>query len=176
MEAGNPAPINGGRTITKAVQLTPAFSQLHHFRHRNIGGPLLLRLYFLKGGKRRWLSSCVETGGWPILLIPLFIKHLHRRRRKGSKDEKTVLMTPSLFAACLVLGVLTGLDDYLYAYGVSRLPVSTSALLISSQLAFQAVFALFIVKHKFTPYTINAVFLLTLGSVILGLKTNVDRP
>lgn len=64
----------------------------------------------------------------------------------------------------------------MYAYGSSLLPVSTSSLLISSQLAFQAGFALLIVKHKFTPFSINAVVLLTVGALILGLHTNGDRP
>ncbi|KAL5982338.1 hypothetical protein ACLOJK_016409 [Asimina triloba] len=175
VEVGSPASING-RRVGKAMKLTLLLVNCVVLSIGNTGGPLLLRLYFIKGGTRKWLSSWLETGGWPILLIPLFINYLHRRRRKGSKEAKLIFMTPPLFAACLVLGIMTGLDDYLYAYGVSRLPVSTSALLISSQLAFQAGFALFIVRHKFTPYSINAVLLLTVGSVTLGLHTNGDRP
>ncbi|XXG61131.1 hypothetical protein AAC387_Pa04g2862 [Persea americana] len=145
----------------------------------NTAGPLLIRLYFLRGGKRKWLSSWLETGGWPIILIPLSISYIHRRRRSKEGDgaaAKVFLIKPGLFAACVVLGFLTGLDDYMYAYGSSLLPVSTSALLISSQLAFQAAFALLIVKHKFTPFSINALVLLTVGALILGLHTNGDRP
>ncbi|XP_058087765.1 purine permease 3-like [Magnolia sinica] len=141
----------------------------------NTGGPLILRLYFIRGGNRKWLSSWLQTGGWPLILIPLSISYVHRRLK--SKDNTRVFfITPFLFASCAVLGVLTGLDDYMYAYGSTYLPVSTSSILISSQLAFNAVFALLIVKHKFTPYSINAVILLMVGAIILGVHSNSDRP
>ncbi|KAG9137905.1 hypothetical protein Leryth_023846 [Lithospermum erythrorhizon] len=52
----------------------------------------------------------------------------------------------------------------------------TSALILSSQLAFTASFAFFLVKQKFTPYSVNTVFLLTLGAVLLGFCSNGDRP
>ncbi|KAL2515296.1 Uncharacterized protein Fot_29267 [Forsythia ovata] len=42
----------------------------------NCGGPLNIRLYFIKGGKRIWLSSCIQTVGFPITLIPLFNLYL----------------------------------------------------------------------------------------------------
>ncbi|XP_077213145.1 purine permease 1-like [Tasmannia lanceolata] len=108
------------------------------------------------------------------MLIPLLISY-HNRRLKEGNAAKIFFITPRLFVACFVLGILTGMDDYLYAFGVSYLPVSTSALLISSHLAFTAVFALVIVKHKFSPYSINSVVLLTVGAIILGLHTNGDR-
>lgn len=114
------------------------------------GGPLIMRLYFVHGGSRVWLSSWLETGGWPLIFIPLAISYLYRRRhepRSGS-ETKMVLMKPFLFLASAVIGVLTGMDDYLYAYGVARLPVSTSSLIIASQLAFTAGFAFFLVKQR----------------------------
>ncbi|GAY34909.1 hypothetical protein CUMW_287040, partial [Citrus unshiu] len=85
-------------------------------------------------------------------------------------------MRPPVFFASAIIGILTGLDNYLYAYGVARLPVSTSSLIIASQLAFTAAFAFLLVKQKLTSYSLNAVFLLTLGAVVLGLHTNGDRP
>lgn len=144
------------------------------------GGPLIMRLYFVQGGKRVWLSSWLETAGWPFLLIPLAITYFHRRKvnQAGGQRSNTKLffMKPFLFVASAVIGVLTGLDDYLYAYGVARLPVSTSALIIATQLAFTAGFAFLLVKQKFTPYSINAVVLLTVGAGVLALHTNSDRP
>ncbi|XP_008806390.1 purine permease 3-like [Phoenix dactylifera] len=147
----------------------------------NTGGPLLSRVYFRHGGHRQWLSSWLETGGWPLILLPLSISYLYRRRRRLAPDNhhhptKLFFLTPRLFLACAVLGLLIGVDDFLYAYGLSFLPVSTSALLISSQLAFTASFAFLIVKQKFTPYSINSVALLTVGAVMLGLHTSSDRP
>ncbi|XP_010939715.1 purine permease 3 [Elaeis guineensis] len=138
--------------------------------------PLLLRLYFLKGGTRKWLSSWLQTGGWPLLFIPLVISYAHRRRCGGGRPTKLYLITPPLFLSCTVLGFLVGLDDFLYAYGMSYLPVSTSSILISTQLGFTALFAFFIVKQKFTSFSVNAVVLLSIGAVILGLHASGDRP
>ncbi|KAJ8479981.1 hypothetical protein OPV22_023708 [Ensete ventricosum] len=145
------------------------------------GSPLLLRLYFRSGGKRQWLSSWLQTGGWPIIFLPLLITYLHRRRRcqlrPGNRHPtKLFFITPRLFLASAFLGVLVGLDDFLYAYGLDFLPVSTSSLLVSTQLAFTAFFAFLIVKQKFTPYSINSVALLTIGAAILGLHASSDRP
>ncbi|CAL1390256.1 unnamed protein product [Linum trigynum] len=140
----------------------------------NCGGPMIMRLYFLHGGKRVWLSSCLETAGWPIMLIPLAAAYLRRRRR--SPTTKLFLIQPRLFLAAALIGVLTGFDDYLYAYGVARLPVSTSALVIATQLAFTAGFAFLLVKQRFTAYSINAVVLLTVGAGVLAMNTDGDRP
>ncbi|KAH7847814.1 hypothetical protein Vadar_030518 [Vaccinium darrowii] len=139
------------------------------------GGPMVMRLYFIHGGNRVWLSSCLETAGWPVNFIPLLVAYLHRRS-KDSPAAKLVFMRGPVFVASTVIGVLTGLDDYLYAYGVARLPVSTSSLVIASQLGFTALFAFILVKQKFTPYLINAVVLLTVGTGILAFHTSSDRP
>lgn len=134
-----------------------------------------MRLYFLHGGKRVWLSSWLETGGWPIILFPLAVAY-YQRRRRGSPSNKIIQMKPFLFVGSAVVGLLTGFDDYLYAYGVARLPVSTSSLIIASQLAFTAVFAYVLVKQKFTSYSVNSVVLLTIGGAVLALHTSGDRP
>ncbi|XP_047306609.1 purine permease 3-like [Impatiens glandulifera] len=138
------------------------------------GGPLITRLYFIRGGKRVWLSSGLETAGWPIIFLPLFFNFIRRRLDKTS--PKLFLMTPRIFLAASVIGILTGADDYLYAYGVAKLPVSTSALIIASQLAFTALFAFLLVRQKFTPFSVNAIVLLTLGAGVLAMRSESDRP
>ncbi|KAL1217395.1 Purine permease 1 [Cardamine amara subsp. amara] len=144
------------------------------------GGPLLTRLYYNNGGKRIWFMSFLSTAGFPIILIPLFISFLSRRssnlsRNNAAKTELFLMETP-LFIASIVIGLLTGLDNYLYSYGLAFLPVSTSSLIIGAQLAFNALFAFFMVKQKFTPFSINAVVLLTVGTGILALHSNGDKP
>ncbi|OVA07167.1 Drug/metabolite transporter [Macleaya cordata] len=136
-----------------------------------IGGPLLLRLYFLHGGSRKWLSSWLQTAGFPILLIPLLVLYF-RDRSLGVK----FFASPKLLLSSAVIGVLLGLDNFMYSYGLSFLPVSTSSLLISTQLIFTALFAFIMVRQKFTPYSINSVVLMTLGSILLGLRKSGDRP
>ncbi|OVA15269.1 Triose-phosphate transporter domain [Macleaya cordata] len=147
-----------------------------------VGGPLLLRLYYLHGGQRKWLTSWLQTAAFPILLIPLFASWSNKSRSQSSTNsnpsstKQKFLLNPKLFIASAILGTLIGLDSFLFALGLSYLPVSTSALLMATQLAFTSVFALLLVKQKFTPYSINSVVLLTLGSIILGLHTSGDRP
>ncbi|KAK9163413.1 hypothetical protein Syun_004315 [Stephania yunnanensis] len=142
----------------------------------NSGGPLVMRLYFIHGGSKIWLSSWLETGGWPIMFIPLSISYLYRRGTNSNGETKVFFITPYLFMASAGLGLLTGLDDFFYAYGVSHLPISTTALIQTTHLAFTAGFAFLIVKQKFTSYSINSIVLLTVGAVLLGLHGSSDRP
>ncbi|XP_076884759.1 purine permease 3-like [Bidens hawaiensis] len=142
----------------------------------NSGGPLVMRLYFLHGGKRIWLSAFLKTAGWPFILVVLIVLYFCRRCKTTSDHCRVVYMRPRMFLAAAVLGLMTGLDDYLYACGVARLPVSTTSLIIASQLSFTAFFAYLLVKQKFTAYTINAVVLLTVGAAVLAFHTNSDRP
>ncbi|VAI23057.1 unnamed protein product [Triticum turgidum subsp. durum] len=146
-------------------------------------GPLLLRLYFLRGGSRKWLSSLLQTAGWPLLLVPLGFSFSSRRRRRSRRqgDDATAstgvfLMTPRLLAASAVVGLMTGADNFLYAYGQAYLPVSTSSILISKQLAFTAAFALLLVRQRFTGSTVNAIVLLSVGAAMLGMGSGGDRP
>ena len=52
------------------------------------GGQLLSRLYYNKGGDREWLSAWLQTGGWPLLVVPLAASYARRRascwRPRGS--------------------------------------------------------------------------------------------
>ncbi|CAH8355476.1 unnamed protein product [Eruca vesicaria subsp. sativa] len=144
------------------------------------GGPLLTRLYYTKGGTRIWFMSFLATAGCPIILIPLYVSFLRRNRNRNNTENtyktKLVLMESPLFIASIVIGLLIGLDNYLYAYGLAFLPVSTSSLIVGSQLAFNAIFAFFMVKQKFTFFSINAVVLLTVATGVLALHSSGDRP
>ncbi|TVU09896.1 hypothetical protein EJB05_43395 [Eragrostis curvula] len=139
------------------------------------GGPLLSRLYFSKGGHRQWLSAWLETGGWPLLLVPVAASYAARRARHGW-GAPVLLTPPRILLAAAGLGLATGADDFIYAYGLAYLPVSTSAILISTQLAFTVFFAFLIVRQRLTAASVNAVALLTVGAVVLGLHVSSDRP
>ncbi|CAN6217995.1 unnamed protein product [Urochloa humidicola] len=139
-----------------------------------IGGPLLSRLYFSKGGHRQWLSAWLETGGWPLLLVPVAASYAARRAR--DRAAPFLLTPPRILLAAVALGVATGVDDFIYAYGLAYLPVSTSAILISTQLAFTVLFAFLVVRQRLTAASVNAVALLTVGAVVLGLHVSADRP
>ncbi|EPS65699.1 hypothetical protein M569_09078, partial [Genlisea aurea] len=137
-------------------------------------GPMVMRLYFIHGGSLVWFSSWQETGGWPVIFVPLVISYL--RRLTAEANAAPVLINLRLFLAAAVIGVLTGVDNYIYAFGLEKLPVSTSSLVIATQLAFTALFGFLIVKLRFTAYSINAVVLLTVGAAVLAISASGDRP
>ncbi|CAA6658861.1 unnamed protein product [Spirodela intermedia] len=135
--------------------------------------PFLLRLYFLRGGRSLWLSSLVQVGGWPLLLIPLAVSFL----RRGPGGGGATLMSFSFAATFAGIGVLIGVDSYMYAVSSSLLPASTNSILSSTQLAFVAVFSFLIVRQRFTACSTNAVVVLTLGAAVLAVQAPAgDRP
>ncbi|KAK7268320.1 hypothetical protein RIF29_21018 [Crotalaria pallida] len=140
------------------------------------GGPLVIRLYFIHGGNRVWLSSFLQGAGFPLILIPLSISYIIRRHchlnthAADSSELKMVTMKPPLFAFSAIIGVVTGLDSYLYSAGVARLPVSTSALILSTQLAFTALFAFFMaIPREARHYELGEAtyYVVLVGSAIL---------
>ncbi|KAG0460890.1 hypothetical protein HPP92_021187 [Vanilla planifolia] len=140
------------------------------------GGPLLLRLYFLHGGNRKWFVNFLQTAGFPFLFLPLLYSFFSRRCENPQKRHKLFQLTPPLLVYSTFLGLITGIGNLLGSYGISYLPVSTASLLGSTQLGFTAVFAFFIVRQKFTAPSINAVVLLSFGAVVLGVDADSDQP
>ncbi|RZC64134.1 hypothetical protein C5167_025905 [Papaver somniferum] len=141
-----------------------------------IGGPMLQRLYYTHGGGRKWLSSMLQTVGFPVLVAPLSYIYMKKVNGPSYDSSWVFIMEPKLFMYSAILGVALGLDNYIYSAGLFYLPVSTSSLLFSTQLAFTAIFAFIIVRHKFTFYSLNSVVLMTVGAVVLALNTSSDRP
>ncbi|GLJ10936.1 hypothetical protein SUGI_0138410 [Cryptomeria japonica] len=133
-------------------------------------GTLLIRFYFLHGGNRIWLCAWLQTAGCPLLFLPIWISS------RTEKPSESTHVTRNLCLASAVIGVLMGLDNFLYAWGLAYLPLSTSSLVIAPQLAFNAFFAFFLVKQKFTPYSINSIILLTMAAAMLAFHSNGDRP
>ncbi|KAM0920821.1 hypothetical protein ACQ4PT_007245 [Festuca glaucescens] len=136
------------------------------------GGPLLLRVYFVHGGQRLWLSALLQISGWPLLLPPLCVS-LFRGRRHGIAN---LLLPPRLVGAAAVLGAFYAISCYVYAMGSQALPLSTSSLLLATQLAFTAIFAFLFVGLRFTPFSANAVLLLTIGPAVLGVGPGSGKP
>uniref|UniRef100_A0A453CL98 Purine permease 1 n=1 Tax=Aegilops tauschii subsp. strangulata TaxID=200361 RepID=A0A453CL98_AEGTS len=107
---------------------------------------------------------------------PLPVAASYLSRRAHDPSAPVVLTPPRILLAAAGLGLATGADDFLYVYGLSFVPVSTSAILISTQLAFTVFFAFLIVRQRLTALSVNAVALLTVGAVVLGLHVSSDRP
>ncbi|TKV97763.1 hypothetical protein SEVIR_9G517000v4 [Setaria viridis] len=136
------------------------------------GGPLLLRVYFVHGGERLFLSTMLQISGWPLLLPPICVS-LFRGRSHGVAN---LLLPPRLACAGAVLGAFYAISCFVYSLGSQALPLSTSSLLLATQLAFTAVFAFLFAGLRFTPFSANAVVLLTIGPAVLGVGPGSGRP
>ncbi|KAL4568382.1 hypothetical protein LXL04_023993 [Taraxacum kok-saghyz] len=71
-------------------------------------------------------------------------------------------MRPMVFFVAAVIGVHTGVDDFLYACGIFRLPALYS---ITAVIGVLTDVAFLLVKQKFTPYSITALYGLVLPMV-----------
>lgn len=132
----------------------------------SLSSSLLSRFYFVHGGSSRWVSTWVQSAGFPLLLVPIF--SISRRPFKK--------MSFRLFSLSLLVGLFLGLNNFCISWGVSYLPVSTSSLLLSSQLAFNLLLSILLVKQKLHFSNLNCVILITLSSVLLAIGSSNDRP
>lgn len=170
--------LNANQSKEKMSQKMKTFLLLLNCLMLGIGNcfaPLTNRLYFVKGGNRTWLACALETAGFPFLIFPILGSYIYRRKYEDP-NTKLLFITPNIVIPCIVIGVLTGADDYMDSAGVSKLPVSTYSLVLASQLGFTAFFAWVLVKQKFTFLHINAIFLLTAGAVVLAFHSGSDVP
>lgn len=130
---------------------------------------LLSRLYYVDGGKSRWLLSWIAVAGWPLTAVILLPFYFH-------KGISPTPLSWQLIISYAVLGFLSAADNLMYAWAYSYLPASTSSLLASSSLIFTAIFAYFIVRKKMNASALNAVVIITAAVVIIGIDSNSDKP
>ncbi|KAL1562068.1 putative purine permease 11 [Salvia divinorum] len=133
---------------------------------------LLGRFYYDKGGNSKWMATLVQTAAFPLLFIPyLFLR---------SPDESTSLSVPPstrlIIIIYIVLGVIIAGDNMLYSMGLLYLSASTYSLICATQLAFNAVFAFFINRQKFTALILNSVIILSLSAALLATNDGSDKP
>ncbi|XP_026447446.1 probable purine permease 11 isoform X2 [Papaver somniferum] len=134
---------------------------------------LLGRLYYDKGGNSKWMATLVQSAGFPVLFIPLFIFKIYSP--VTSSTTITSKNSPSVFALTLLylsLGILLAGDNMMYSYGLLYLSVSTYSLLCATQLAFNAIFSYFLNSQKFTPFIFNSLVLLTISASLLAAEPN----
>ncbi|XP_010478523.1 PREDICTED: probable purine permease 4 [Camelina sativa] len=139
----------------------------------SIASSLLAKYYFVHGGSSRWVSTWVQSAGFPLLLtliyFPRYVFKTTTRRPFTRFTRRHLLFS-------VLIGFFLGINNFLFSWGTSYLPVSTSSLLLSTQLVFTLILSVLIVKQKVTFSNLNCVILLTLSSVLLALGSSSDKP
>ncbi|KAK9937275.1 hypothetical protein M0R45_014076 [Rubus argutus] len=138
----------------------------------SVSATLLSKYYFIHKGSNIWVSTWVQCAGFPLLLPPILIPYFLNLTSRRPFTQ----FTPKIFAISIFVGLMLGLNNLLFSIGNSNLPVSTSSLLLSSQLVFNLLLSVLIVKQKVTFSNLNCVILLTVSSVLLGLGSSHDKP
>ncbi|XP_042434637.1 probable purine permease 4 [Zingiber officinale] len=137
----------------------------------SLSSSLLSRFYFVHGGGSRWVSTLVQSAGFPLLLVPVYFCS-----SPVSGNRPFCSFGSRLLCLALGLGLLLGLNNLLFSCAVSYLSVSTSSLLLASQLAFTLLLSVVLVRHPVTFFNLNSVVLLTVSSVLLALNSSHDCP
>ncbi|PUZ48643.1 hypothetical protein GQ55_7G262200 [Panicum hallii var. hallii] len=128
---------------------------------------LLGRLYYNSGGNSKWMATLTQSGGSPLLVVPLLMTpapSAEERRPAASK----------LWPIYAGIGVLIGFDNLMYSYALQYLPVSTFSLVAATQLAFNAITSRLINAQRFTALIANSVMVLTFSAALLGVGSSSD--
>ncbi|XP_014490440.1 probable purine permease 4 [Vigna radiata var. radiata] len=137
----------------------------------SLSSSLLSKFYFIHKGSSKWVATWVQSAGFPFLLFPIFLPVLLKyTKRKPFRD-----FSQKMFLFSVLVGLMIGFNNLLFSWGVAYLPVSTSALLLSTQLVFTLILSSLIVKQKITFANLNCVILITISSIIIGLDSSREK-
>ncbi|KAG6524404.1 hypothetical protein ZIOFF_014313 [Zingiber officinale] len=131
---------------------------------------LLGRFYYNQGGNSKWMATLVQSAGFPFVCIPLLLFPSNRQPPSPAAAVTPPALRLKIALIYLGLGIIIGVDDLMYSYGLLYVPVSTYSLICATQLAFNAVFSYYLNSQKFTACILNSVVLLTLSAAILGFN------
>ncbi|KAF5207973.1 Purine permease [Thalictrum thalictroides] len=141
-----------------------------------ISSSLLSKFYFIHGGSSRWVSTWVQSAGFPLLLIPIYLPYLFGTFNQNPMPKPFTLLTIKLLLIAIVIGFMVGISNFLFSWSTSYLPISTSSLLLSTHLAFNLIFSVILVKQKLSFFNLNSVILITVSSILLALGSSHDKP
>ncbi|KAL5772028.1 hypothetical protein ACOSQ2_011952 [Xanthoceras sorbifolium] len=133
---------------------------------------ILGRLYYVKGGKSKWLLTLLQFVGFPVLLLYYCIPK-NPTRNDHHTEARSSLIVAAVYVSLGLIGVAFA---FLISVGMQYLPVSTVTLISASQLAFNAFFSFILNSQKFTPLIINSLVLLTISPILLIFNNDSAKP
>uniref|UniRef100_A0A7C9AV14 Probable purine permease n=1 Tax=Opuntia streptacantha TaxID=393608 RepID=A0A7C9AV14_OPUST len=132
---------------------------------------LLVRFYYAEGGSSMCVATVVQTAGFPILCIPLILTPPTAK----SSDTPDPVPKKLIILNYLCFGVLLAGINLLHAVGLLYLSASTYSLIGSTQLFFNAMFALAINSQKITPIILNSLIILTFSAALVAADQVPDE-
>ncbi|KAL5578376.1 hypothetical protein UlMin_020075 [Ulmus minor] len=138
----------------------------------SLSSSLLSKYYFIHKGSSIWISTWVQCAGFPLLVLPIFLPYF----LKCTTRKPFSHFTHKIYTLSILIGFLLGVNNFFFSLGSYYLPVSTSSLLLPSQLAFNLILSVLLVKQKITFSNLNCVILIVLSSVLLALESSHDKP
>ncbi|CAA6658029.1 unnamed protein product [Spirodela intermedia] len=160
IEAQSSAPEKRGRERKETFRRVALILSIIFLVVGAVGAPLLTRIYFLHGGSRVWVTTFVQFIAFPLVLPLLYASYL-RRRQRG--ERKLVQLSAKVTAASVGIGIIAAADAYLYTYGQCPSPCPPRRWFSQR-------------RQKFTAFSVNAIVLLVIGAVLLGVQSSGDRP
>lgn len=142
----------------------------------SLSSSLLIKFYFNHNGSSRWVSTWVQSAGFPLLLIPIYLHRFQRQDNNVTVRKPFSSFDMNILGLCCGIGIMLAINNFCFSWGNSYLPLSTSSLVLSSQLVFTLLLSVIIVKQKITFLNLNCVILLTLSCILLALSSSNDRP
>ncbi|XLS90823.1 hypothetical protein HN51_066831 [Arachis hypogaea] len=98
-----------------------------------------------------------------------------RNKRKVQANGFQPDFSVRILTLLIFLGIILEINNVIFSYAASYLLVSTSSLLLSSQLGFNLVLSVIMGKQKITFWNLTTVILITLCYILLTLNSNRER-
>lgn len=118
------------------------------------------------------MATIIQAAGFPILCVPLILIPSSAK----SSDPPDPLTKKYIIVVYISLGVLLAGDNLLHAVGLLYLSASTYSLICSTQLAFNAMFALILNSQKITPIILNSIIILSFSAALVAVNQDPDAP
>ncbi|KAJ6705252.1 PURINE PERMEASE 4-RELATED [Salix purpurea] len=80
----------------------------------SISSSLLSKFYFNHQGSSRWVSTWVQSAGFPLLLFPIYLPFYVF---KCTDRRPFSLFTPKLLILSILIGLMLGLNNLLFSWG-----------------------------------------------------------
>ncbi|KAL5839154.1 hypothetical protein ACOSQ3_011858 [Xanthoceras sorbifolium] len=118
------------------------------------------------------MATFAQLAGFPLLFLCYCISPPRNPSPTINSIHSEQPSSIILALAYISFGIFLAADSMMYTVGLLYLPVSTFSLICASQLIFNVIFSFFFHSHRFTPFIINSLVILTISSSLVIFQVN----